>query len=275
MNLTGQGTGSAFFFIAVLGYALLLQAAASICKQSFFHCFYIVFISFSYGFHMVFIWFSYGFHMVFTWFSYGFHMVFRLFSYGFCVKFVLYACPIFLKHLPKLFQKSTKMAPKIDQNWYQIGLLGSSWGDHVACFVFCCFFLPLFPPLGGILEPTWHQVGPKLGQVGGKLGQVGAKMRHVGAKLAQVGAKVAQVGAKLARVGQNLAKMVQLEAKDVHKVVQDVQRCSHDPPKIIEKHIKTIDFSRFFVHSTFPINIEFLSVFGANMTIKILQKSMI
>ena len=114
-----------------------------------------------------------------------------------CVKFVLYACPNFPKNLQKFAQKSTKTAPKIDQNWSQIGLLGGSWGDHVACFVFCCFSPILFPPLGGILEPTWHQVGPKLGQVGGKLGQVGAKMRHVGAKLAQVGAKVAQVGAKM------------------------------------------------------------------------------
>ena len=65
MNLTGQGTGSAVFFIAVLGYALLLQAAASISKQWF-----------SYGFHMFSYGFAYGFHTVFIWFSYGFHMAF-------------------------------------------------------------------------------------------------------------------------------------------------------------------------------------------------------
>ena len=34
--------------------------------------------------------------------------------------------------------------------------------------------------------------------------------------------------------------MVQLEAKDVHKVTQDGQRCSQDPPKIIEKLIKSM-----------------------------------
>ena len=48
INLTGQGTGSAVFFIAVPGSALFLQAAASISKQ----------------------WFSYGFHMSFSqWFT--------------------------------------------------------------------------------------------------------------------------------------------------------------------------------------------------------------
>ena len=145
---------------------------------------------------MVFIWFSYGsygFHMVFTWFSYGVQTV----SYGFCVKFVLYACPHFLKILPKLFQKSTKMAPKIDQNWYQIGLLGSSWGDHVACFVFCTLRPPFFFPLSGILEPTWHQVGPKLGQIGSKLGEVGAKMRHLGAMLEHLGTMLGHLAAIL------------------------------------------------------------------------------
>ena len=61
-NLTGQGTGSAVFFIAVFGSALLLQAAAASASIGFHVVFY------------VFIWFSYGFEMS----SLSFHM----FSYG-------------------------------------------------------------------------------------------------------------------------------------------------------------------------------------------------
>ena len=66
MNLTGQGTGSAVFFIAVPGSALFLQAAASISKQWFSYEFHMFSYGFAYGFHTVFIWFSYGFHMAFS-----------------------------------------------------------------------------------------------------------------------------------------------------------------------------------------------------------------
>ena len=73
MNLTGQGAGSAVFFIAVFGSALLLQAAAASASNGFHVVFY-VFIWFSCGFHMSshsFHMFSYGLHMVLIWFSYG------------------------------------------------------------------------------------------------------------------------------------------------------------------------------------------------------------
>ena len=136
------------------------------------------------------------FHMVFMWFSY----VSICFSYDLMW---LYMCKtlkkykICLKNPPNSDRKSTKIGPKILQNWSKNRLLGVSWG----CLVASCFLFPFFLPFSALREASWselgRQVGPKLRQVGSKFGQVGANMRHVGAKLAQVGAKVAQVGAKM------------------------------------------------------------------------------
>ena len=98
-----------------------------------------------------------------------------------------------MKNPPKWLQKSTKMAPKIHQNWSQIRLLGGLGGIMLhAGFLFP--FSSLFPPsgqhlganLGAKLDPSWAKLGAdwtKLGPGCAMLDHLGALLDHLAAIL--------------------------------------------------------------------------------------------
>ena len=63
-------------------------------------------------------------------------------------------------------QKSTKIGPKIHQNysqnlqnWSQIRFLGGFWADHEKCYL----FTPMSPPFSALREASWSELATQFG----------------------------------------------------------------------------------------------------------------
>ena len=193
-------------------------------------------------------------------------------------------------HVQNIYIKITKFDPKILQHGSQnlLKLVPNSSLERVlggSCWmlVFCILLSSFLHPLRGILErtwpPSWTQVGPSWEQVGPSWGQDAPCWRQVGPSWRQSCPSWRQNGAKM-----SFQRVCVAFSKDVQTCIDfSTHFGSIFHGFLIPRNLNFSDFvlcfTVFFQKITFfhifLYVLKFLSIFGANMTLKIHQKSKI